>query len=297
MASSVVAIDFGATKTAVALATPDGEIVRRVEMPTTAGDGAISTVQRAVAAARALIAEVDSPPLGVGVASMGVTLEDRVLLAPNVSGWSDLALPLLLRSAFSGIPVRIENDMKAATFAELRWGALRDVQNGIYVNLGTGIGVGLVVGGRVLRGAHGAAGEIAYNPRTPRDELGAPAGHAPLEEQVGGAELVAQAMERFGLDPAELFARYHSDAEVRRFVDGYLHEISFHLACLAIALDPSRIVLGAGLMRSGAIVLPAIARRIAAFTPFPVEVVPARFAHDAALVGAVALATQEMPSL
>jgi glucokinase len=295
-AALLLGIDFGGTKTAIAVATDD-DIVAREEIPTNGPDGAAGAISRAVETGKRLLAAHGRSVQGVGVATMGVTLEDRVLMAPAVPGWEDLAIPPVLRAAFPDTPVRIENDVNAATFAELRSGALRGVETGIYVNLGTGIACGIVVGGRVLRGAHGAAGEIGFNPRTPDDEIGAPAGRVPLEEFAGGGAIARRAATRFGIDPADLFSRYHEDDAIRAFVDETINELGFHLANLAIALDPTRIAIGAGLMRSGELVLGLLRDRIARYTPFPVEVVAARYTVDAALMGALELAKEPLPGM
>lgn len=295
MSDRVLGIDIGGSKIALALADRSGEIVQRREVPVLAERGAAQALERAIAGGQAL-AHGAGGLAGVGVATMGVTLEDRVLLAPNVPGWESLAIPAALRAAFPGVPLRIENDVKAATFAELRRGALRGIDTGMYVNLGTGLCVGIVVGGRIVRGIHGAAGEIGFNPRSPAEVAGAPAGAVPLEAARGGRALESAARTRFGATPAELFARTGEPA-VDAFLDEFVVEIAFHLATLAIALDPERIALGAGMMRSAKAVLPRIAGYLARFTPWPVEVVAARFTTDAALVGAVALALEPMPTL
>lgn len=295
-AGVLLGLDFGGTKIASALASTDGDVIAREEIPTNADRGAAEVIERGIEAATRLVAEGQGSLRGIGVASMGITLEDRVLLAPNVPGWEQMAIPRRLREAFGDIPVRIENDVKAATYAELRWGALRGVENGVYVNLGTGIAAGLLVGGCIIRGAHGAAGEIGFNPLRPGDRAGAPSGHAPLEEYRGGRALARRMRERYGLEVGEAFAGYRDTAEVREEIDEILDDLAFHLANLAIALDPSRIVLGAGLMRSADIVVPGLRERLDRFTPFPLEIVAARFLTDAALYGAVALAAAPMPA-
>jgi glucokinase len=292
----LLGIDFGGTKTAIAVAAGD-QIVAREEIPTNRPDGAPGAIVRAVETGKRLLATHGTVTAGVGVATMGVTLEDRVLMAPAVPGWEDLAIPPMLRAAFPNTPVRIENDVNAATFAELRSGALQGVETGIYVNLGTGIACGIVVGGRVLHGAHGAAGEIGFNPRTPDDDIGAPAGRVPLEEFAGGGAIARRAATSFGIGPADLFARYHEDDATRAFIDETINELGFHLANLAIALDPTRIAIGAGLMRSGALVLGLLRDRIARYTPFPVEVMAARYTVDAALMGALELAREPLPGI
>jgi glucokinase len=203
----------------------------------------------------------------------------------------------MLRAGFPGVPVRIENDVKSAAFAELRKGALRDVETGIYLNLGTGIAAALIIGGRIVRGSHGAAGEIGFNPRSPADTEGAPAGRVPLEEFVGGRSVEAMTGEGTGLAPGEAFARYRDDPIIRQRLDPLFNEIGYHLANLAIAIDPSRLAIGGGLMRSGEVILPAVEERIRRFLPFHPEVVAARFGADAALMGALELAVEEMPSI
>jgi glucokinase len=293
----LLALDFGGTKIALAVADTTGRIEKRVDLPTRAGEGAERVLQRGLGAAKQLLAEQGGALHSVGVSSMGITLEERVVLAPNVPGWDRLALPDALRRAFGAVPIRIENDVKAASFAELKWGALRGVDSGIYVNLGTGIAAALVVDGRIVRGAHGASGEIGFNPLSPSTREGVARGRAPLEESFGGRALEDRIRDTLGMGIEDAFARYRTQGRVRRVLDEYFDTISFHLANLAIALDPSRIVLGAGLMRSAEIVLPALRDRILCFTPFPVEVQPARFLTDAALVGAVALALEPLPEI
>ena len=77
-------------------------------------------------------------------------------------GWEDLAIPAAIEEAFPALPARFGNDVKLAALAELTWGALAGVDCGVYVNLGTGIAATLVIDGRVVEGAHGAAGEVGY---------------------------------------------------------------------------------------------------------------------------------------
>jgi glucokinase len=81
--------------------------------------------------------------------------------------------------------VRIANDVQAAGLAEARWGALQDADPAIYLNLGTGLAAAILVGGRRLGGAHGAAGEIGYQLIDVKDR-GAAFGRAPLEEHAAG---------------------------------------------------------------------------------------------------------------
>ena len=146
-----------------------------------------------------------------------------------------------------------------------------------------------MIGGQLFTGAHGAAGEIGYSLRDAADASAFAAGHAPLEEYVGGRALRVRASAELGeqLSGAEVFE--HPDLPPR-FLDDWLAELAMHVANLAIAFDPERVAVGGGLMAHGDTILPALGKRIDEAVPFPPTVVPARFLQDGALRGAAALA-------
>lgn len=291
----VIGFDLGGTKMAVGIAEPDGTLLDHDVLPTRAEAGAEQAVERILAAGRDLAGTHQGTVRAVGVASMGYTRDDRILFAPNVPGWEDLALPARVAAHFPGTPVRVDNDVKAAALAELCWGALAGADTGVYVNLGTGIAAALVVGGRIVRGAHGLAGEIGYRPRTPQERAGVRAGRAPLEEFVGGNAIGAATRDELGesLTTEEVFARAAGgDRRAQSFLRPRLEEISFHLADLAIDLDPERVVIGGGLARSAGVILPVLADYVTRFVPEPPHLVPARFTRNAGLLGAVALAVE-----
>jgi len=294
----VLGIDVGGTKMALATARPDGTLLRVERHPTEATGGAEQAFGRAIAAGLRLVDETEAEYGGtlraVGLSTMGITRPDGVLLAPNVPEWDRLAIPGRLRSAFQGVAHGIENDVKAATRAELRWGALRGCRTAIYLNVGTGIAAGLVVAGAVVDGANGAAGEIAYNLRTSHEEMGAALGRVPLEEYVGGRAIGERASLRFGrpLTARDVFEQANSDLEARGLVEETLGEMVFQVTNLAIALDPERIAVGGGLMASGALILPRLQAHMRRFVPFPPSVVAASLVHDAGLMGAVVVAVE-----
>jgi glucokinase len=289
----VLGVDFGGTKVALGTATLDGELLETARVEN-GGRHAAEVVAHALEAAGALVArtaqEHDGELAAVAAVSPGVVGEDHIEFAPNVDGWHDLALPALLREGLGVERVAVGNDVKAAALAEARWGSLRGADPAIFLNLGTGLAAGLVVGGRVLAGAHGAAGEIGYYLRGPGDAAGVRDGRAPLEEAVGGRAIGERAA---ALDPttrtaADAFAA--RDGAVAALVDEALAELAVHVANLAILLDPARIAVGGGLMGAAQRIMPAIRQRLELAVPHPPELVPAAFVHDGALRGAVALA-------
>jgi glucokinase len=288
----VLALDFGGTKIALATADSAAHPIRRVRIDTRADDGAETVIARAIAAARGLVDETAATGrrlVAVGAATFGVPQDERIMLAPNVPGWERLPLARRLREGV-GVAASVCNDVRAATAAELRWGMLRGSEVGFYLNLGTGLSMGLVVNGRVVDGAHGAAGEIGYNLSRPGD-AGVAEGRAPLEEYVSGRAIGERASAYFGraLSTAEVFAA-PPDSPIAKFLGDTLDELALHVSNLAIALDPSRIVVGGGLMEMAEVILPRLRLQLGQAVPFPPEVMAARFVHDGPLHGAIALA-------
>jgi glucokinase len=232
----------------------------------------------------------------MGVSTMGLTRVDRVDLAPNVPGWEDLKIPAVIDKAFPELPAAFGNDVKLAALAELVWGALAGVTSGVYLNLGTGIAATLVVGGQVVEGAHGAAGEIGYwltdgfaTARMAAD------GAVPTEEALGGRGVARQAAAIFGrpVEVAELVARAEDDQRAEVLLQSVWDQIGALVANLAIVCDPEVLVLGGGYVRSDHFPIDAIARFVARAVPYPPKVVRARFAGDASLHGAVAVALRD----
>jgi glucokinase len=297
-ADFVLGMDFGGTKIAVATATLGGDLLASARIDTDAPRGARQAVDRALLLAKQLIgtAEVETRGrcLAAGAVSPGVVREDGIAFAPNVPGWQSLALPGLLREGLGLDRVACTNDVKAAGIAEARHGALRGADPALFLSLGTGIGAALFVGGQLVRGAHGAAGEIGYALRGVQDVGGAASGRAPLEELAGGVGFSAGGSRLLGrqVTAAQLFAS--ADPRVAAFVDGALDELAVHVANLAIAFDPQRVAVGGGFLGSADRILPVLDRRLAEAVPFPPELVRAHFDQDSALRGAVFLALDEV---
>src|SRR3954447_17032813 len=239
----VLALDFGGTKIDVGTARLDGELLLSERLETRADQGAVQAVERALDAARDLAARSEGDCLAAGAVSPGIVEDERVLLAPNVPGWDGLRLPSLLREGLGLDSISVANDVNAAALAEARWGALAGSDVSVFVSLGTGVKAGVVIAGRVFEGAHRAAGEIGYSLRDPADGAAFAAGHAPLEEFVGGRALGERASALAGapLTAADAF----SDPELPpAFLEEWLAELTMHVANLAVALDPERVAVG-----------------------------------------------------
>lgn len=284
----VLGLDFGGSKVAAALADLDGERRGGTVRPVRAGESATTTFHRSVDAARALLSGVgpDVELVAVGACTFGIPREDGIDLAPTIDGWEALPFGALLRAAFPGAAIRTGTDVKAAAQAEAEHGALAGCDPGLYVNLGTGLAVAIVVGGQVVAGHHRASGEIGYNLRHPDISFDAER----LEDVVSGKALAAAARDLLGSDDVDrLLAAADTDPVAGQALDRFVTELCFHLANLTIALDPQRVVVGGGLVRSWDRLRPRIAAALDSAVPFPPELVVAAHPYDAPLIGALAL--------
>ena len=191
----VLGLDFGGTKIAAAVCRLDGARLGAATVSSGSELGARASFDRGIATARDLLASAapGAPLAAVGVSTFGIPFDDRVQLAPAISGWGELPLGRELRAAFPEAVIRMATDAKAAAAAEVRWGALAGCDPAIYLNLGTGLSAALVTGGRVIGGANGAAGEIGYNLRALADVGRALEDRVPLEDMISGQALARRA--------------------------------------------------------------------------------------------------------
>jgi predicted NBD/HSP70 family sugar kinase len=304
----VLGLDFGGTKIAMAVSEPAGQRLASAIVSSDASGGAAATFARGIGAARELLAHAAAGRelAAVGVSTFGIPYDDRVELAPAIDGWDGLALGDRLREAFPSAEIAMATDAKAAALAEARWGSLAGRDPGVYLNLGTGLSIAIVVGGQVLAGANGAAGEIGYNLRTISDVGLALAARTPLEAMISGQALADRAARHRPASPhrpghpsdgrpltaADIFAADGHDPVLADLVTDFVTELSFHVVNLAILLNPARIAAGGGLVRSWHRIGPGLQHALVQAVPYPPELVIARYHLDAPLVGAIALAAE-----
>jgi glucokinase len=291
----LLAIDLGGTKTTVAVTGRHGALLAHTTIPTESEAGVRQVMDRVARAGHELLDHLGTRGESVAVASAvspGIVFEDRVHLAPNNAGWETLGLRRELRSAF-GAPVTIvDNDVKAAAQAEARWGRLAGVDTGVFLNLGTGLGLAVVVQGEVLRGANGAAGEIGYQLTGRAGEHPFAEGGAPLESLAGGRALAERVSALVGraITTAEAFSLAEHDPDVAAVVSDALAVLARHIANVAVCVDPEVVVVAGGMNGSASRVLAALSEQLDRAVPYPPRLELAHFADDSALMGAVLLA-------
>ncbi len=159
--SKVLAVDLGGTKIYSALVNRSGEITSGDIRPTNAQDGYQGVVKR-ILASIARVNTLDEPAVGVGVAVPAYIdpQEGRILFAPNLK-WQAVDLKKDLEDAL-GLPVWLDNDANLAALGEHRYGAGKGYHNLVYITVSTGVGGGLILDGKLYRGAFGGAGEFGH---------------------------------------------------------------------------------------------------------------------------------------
>ncbi|HVQ88780.1 MAG TPA: ROK family transcriptional regulator [Actinomycetes bacterium] len=214
----------------------------------------------------------------------------RLELATNLPGWGKPSVLKRLHELLGDVVV--ENDVNLATIAEQRFGHGRRVDDFVVVSIGTGVGMGLVLGGRLYRGATGAAGEIGYLPIGATEGWKAQQGL--LEAATGAAAVVRNARDlgmTGRLTAESVFdAARSGDSHALRVVGDEAKRIGLAVAAVASVVDPSLVVLGGGIGRNADLLLDGVRRCIAEVSPLSPTIAVSALGSDAVLRGALATA-------
>jgi predicted NBD/HSP70 family sugar kinase len=308
----VVGIDVGANKILVHVADLSGTILASERRGTRSARGA-GTVLRTVraAAGKAIAAAgVDRKTLmAVAVGTPGVIdrASGRIALAPQLPGWEGLELGQALGRSFP-CPVLVENEVRLSILAE-RWrGAAQGIDDAVYIQIGVGIGGGILIGGELYRGANGAAGEIGYLPDPEGSTLAG--GLGPFEHAAGGSAFArlgraAAAGDGGGLlrelaggDPeavdAEIVfaAAAQGDEAARAIVAELTRTLANGVAAVVAVLNPATVIVGGGLSRAGSALLDPLERHLADLVPLPPRLVLSSLGEESVALGAIRLALQ-----
>ena len=263
-----VGVDVGGTKIAAGVVDPSGTLLAHTRRATPAQDtaGVLSGIADAV---RELAATHTVTAVGVGAAGFVDARRATVMFAPNLA-WRDEDLRDRLSGELS-VPVVVENDANAAAWAESRFGAGVDHDDIAVITIGTGVGGGIVQGGRLLRGGYGVAAEIGHITMVPYGRRCGCGLQGCWEQYGSGRALLTEAkeiarhspsfaaglLEAAGGDLERITGEMVTEAAQRGDV-GALHcfdEISrwigLGLAQLAAVLDPSLFVIGGGVSAAG----------------------------------------------
>jgi len=306
----VACVDIGGTKVAISVADEHGIRGKVAEPTAKEGDnGALAAqiirmVGQSCASAGVAVADIAA----VGVATCGpFVLRDGLveLAGPNICGgmagkarglpndWATALLEAPLRAAFPH--VRVENDGVGALEAERRWGALQGIDNCAYVTWSTGIGMGLCVDGRILRGKNGNAGHAGHTFVSDNMDALCGCGNVGDVEGLVAGNAIAR---RFGVqgyvDAAMLFvAAYAGDTRANAIIDDLCRVMGRTLYNMIATLDLQRISVGGSVFwHHRDFLLPKLRAQVAGKLPAltdGVEIVPAGLADRVGDYAALAL--------
>ncbi|WP_116950419.1 ROK family transcriptional regulator [Jiangella endophytica] len=303
----VSVLHVGATRTEGALVDFDGSIVHRVQRPVVpdvlhAADRATIRLEEALSVVTELGAAAGGrgqPSQAIGVAVPGVAGADgRVTWAPALD-WREVPVGSLL-SERTGLPVVVENDANVLAVGEHHRGAGRGVQDLVAVVLGTGIGTGIVTGGRLHRGSRAAAGEIGYMLLDRSSLARLFPGFGDLESRVGSAGLTRQARERGIAAPdgrpltaADVFDLVRSGSvEARALLEETLDYVALAVANLCTVLDPELVIVGGEMGGAADLITPGLRDRLVGRVPHVPRLAASELGDDAVIIGAAELAAR-----
>lgn len=307
--SHVLAVDLGGTKLAAALANREGKLSLRKSVRVDGGS-ALGPVKQIAAIAREFVGAQGSAAAkitGVGVAVPGLVRRDGTVWAPNLPGWKKMPLARRLESVLN-VPVSVESDRNAAVLGETWRGAARGKKDAIVLMLGTGIGAGILCGGRLVRGAHELSGCAGW--MVVADQYDADAKRLGQLESVGAGPGIAVAAKK-GLArgmasllqeiPVDSINAYEVAEAARRgdalAIEVYLEAgrlLGHGVANLVSLFDPEIVVIGGGLAKASDLFLDALRKamkeRAQPIASQKVRVVTSRLGGDANLLGVARLA-------
>ncbi|MDJ0868072.1 MAG: ROK family protein [Myxococcota bacterium] len=314
----LLGIDIGGTKLALAVGDETGRIDASVRLPMPLCGEPEQDLARVVEHAREVLGKAGAGAgdlAAVGVSAPGPLDAERGLILdpPNLPGWGRVPVRDHLRAAL-GVPVRIENDANAGALAEWHFGAGRGLSHVVYLTMSTGVGGGLILGGRLHRGVFSSAGEVGHMPIEWEGEPCSCGLRGCLEAYIGGrswtrrlraitpadSRVAALAGGREHARPEELVAAAREgDPFATAEMDRYNDYLARGLVALVFTVAPEAIVLGTIPTAAGEAlclrpVRERVARHVWPFLSQDLRIVPAALGDTLPFHAALSVALEEL---
>jgi glucokinase len=318
-ARPVVAIDIGGTKIMTAIFSPDGRLLAKAVCPTLAAEGVDLVIPRLFSAIEGILDSnnMKPPRLGaIGIACAGGIDTGRgvvVTPSPHLPDWAGLPLADIIQKKFKA-DTYLVNDASAAALGEQRCGAGRGVQNLVLLTLGTGIGGGIIIDGRLYLGAGGGAGELGHitvdadGPECGCGNVGC------LEMLASGTAIAREAIERIRRgDKSSLVAMVKGeinnitaatvgkaarsgDKLSREIIARAAYYLGIGMVNIVNIFDPEMFVIGGGMSELGEMILGSgrkmVAQQVFSLSARSVKIVTAQLGNEAGVYGAAAFALE-----
>jgi glucokinase len=313
-------IDLGGTSIKYGLCHSDGSVIAQFSAVAEVSAGPEALIERIAHCGRDLVAESERlglrlPYVGFGTPGVVDPIAGKVVgMSPNIPGWEKIEIKQRLEASL-GMPIIVENDVNAMAVAEHRCGAAKGFRNALTTTVGTGIGGGLIIDGRLYRGGIGAAGEIGHITVVKDGELCGCGRRGCLERYASAGSLLRSATEiarSYGGD-SELTAELKREGRLTvqtilsAFRDGdevavsavstIVDYFACGLASVLAVMNPEVLVIGGGIAEGGGEkYVNLVAKRIREYAIEPsvirLTVRPAQLGNSAGFIGAALLGTE-----
>lgn len=299
-------VDVGGTTVKIGLFSGDGKLEEKYEIATDKSDQGAHIIEHIAAKLEEIIAEKSYGILdcmGVGIGLPGPVDRGMILGCVNL-GWGIFSIVEEFSKAFHNVPVYAGNDANIAALGEYVAGAGKGMKNMIMVTLGTGVGGGIIIDGRILEGANGGAGEIGHIPVNPQEQDTCGCGKKGCLEQYASATGIVRIAEKLRKEngntalPAGCTAKQvfdyakEGDELAMQAVEELGRYLGLALASCACVLNPEGIVIGGGVSRAGKILLDVTEKNFQTYVFKPCRNVKfslAELGNDAGIYGAAAM--------
>ena len=311
MKTNRIGIDVGGTNIKIALVSSKGEILYSNTIPTRAEMGYVYTVSNIKQAIVDLMSETKSSKnnieaIGFGFPGQIDYKKGVVRLSTNIPGWNGVEIADIIKTEF-GIPAFIDNDVRCATLGELKYGAGKGAENLVCITVGTGIGSGLVLNGKLVRGASNAAGEIGHIKLSMHDgPLCGCGDFGCFEAYASGPSIVAMAEDYIRGGKSTKYREMASSAEITPHVVAEAAKqgdpvaiqiftqigqyLGIGLSSVVNLLNPEKIIIGGGIAAAGDLLFnpirETIDKRAMKISKEAVVIVPAELGNTAGVIGA-----------
>ena len=305
-------IDLGGTTAKIGLFTTSGALLEKWEVATDTSNAGEHILENLAAAVLGKMKEKSIQPEqveGVGIGVPGPVLDSSIvpIVCANLGGWGERNVSAQLSGLLDGLKVLVGNDANVAALGEIWMGAAKGAKNAVMVTLGTGVGGGVVVNGKVIDGVHGAGGEIGHITVNHHETAVCGCGKRGCLEQYSSATGVVRCMKKLldenpdtpcvlrGTEFAakDVFdAARNGDALAAREVDEMSDTLGMALANIASTVDPEAFLVGGGVARAGDVLFAPLNKHFQEYAFKSCRETPikqASLGNDAGIYGAVRL--------
>ena len=301
-------VDLGGTTVKIACFDAQGNMQSKWEIPTVTANGGTQILPDIAAAVHTYIKEHDidrADVMGIGIGVPGPVNAEGVVNGCNNLGWGVVEVEKVLQE-LTGFPVKAGNDASVAALGE-SWAGGKDCENMVLVTLGTGVGGGIILGGKLLYGTHGACGEFGHMVMNPRETVPCTCGNYGCLEQYGSATGIVRMAKKFlekeqtpsvlrgveNLSCKDVFdAAKEEDTLAKAILEQVFAYLGAGIANVCNTVDPDTVVLGGGVSKAGTMLLEGVERhfkRHVFHAVAPVHFRLASLGNDAGAYGAFKL--------